>query len=74
MFSAAGSNIIRKLGRGGMATVYLAVQETLGRHVALKVMNPTLATDPVFRERFVREGQLVAGLRHPSIVVIHDLR
>ena len=57
-----------------MATVYLAVQETLGRQVALKVINPELAADDAFRERFAREGQIVARFRHPQIVIIYDFR
>jgi serine/threonine-protein kinase PpkA len=65
--------ILRELGRGGMATVYHAVQESLGREVALKVMAPELARDASYAERFLREGKVVAKLRHRNIVTVHDL-
>mgnify|MGYP005844632863 CR=1 FL=1 len=67
-----GYRIERELGRGGMATVYLAVQESLQRRVALKVMKAALAADEEFAERFVREARTAAGLQHASIVSIHD--
>ncbi len=57
-----------------MATVYLAEQVSLNRQVALKVMSPALvATDSEFCDRFVNEGRIVAKLRHPYIVTIHDI-
>ncbi|HET9482786.1 MAG TPA: serine/threonine-protein kinase, partial [Xanthomonadales bacterium] len=68
-----GYRIESELGRGGMAMVYLAVQESLGRRVALKVLAPHLASDPVFAQRFVREGRIAASLRHRHIVAIHDV-
>jgi serine/threonine-protein kinase PpkA len=68
-----GYRIVRPLGRGGMATVYLAVQESVQREVALKVMSPTLAADAQFGERFVREARIAAKLRHPHVVQIHDV-
>ncbi len=62
------------LGEGGMATVYLAQQLSLGRQVALKVMSPALiAADGGFCERFVNEGKIIAKLRHQHIVTIHDI-
>lgn len=61
--------IERELGRGGMATVYLARDLRHQRDVALKVMNPELALG---RERFLREIGLAAGLAHPHIVALHD--
>jgi len=68
-----GYDIQRELGRGGMATVYLAVQLSLSRSVALKVLAPHLARDPVDRERFLREARFAANLHHPHIVEIHDV-
>lgn len=65
-------SIERELGRGGMATVYLARQESLDREVALKVMKPALSADEEFSERFVREARTAASLRHPGIVAIYD--
>ena len=60
------------LGRGGMAAVYRAHQAALGRDVAVKVIAPALASDPAFVERFRREARIVAGLRHPNILTVHD--
>lgn len=56
-----------------MSTVYLAVQLSVGREVALKVMSPALNTDPVFSERFQREANIVGQLSHPNIVAIYDI-
>lgn len=67
-----GYKIERELGRGGMATVYLAVQESVGRPVALKVMSAALAADPTFSQRFFHEGKRMGKLSHPSIVSIYD--
>lgn len=69
-----GHRIIRELGRGGMASVYLAMQESMDREVALKVMSPALgATDPSFSERFVREAKIVAKLSHPNVIAVYDV-
>ncbi len=68
-----GYKVIRELGRGGMATVYLAEQEKFERQVALKVMSPSLNSDPSFKERFIREAKLVAKLAHPNIVAVYDV-
>lgn len=69
-----GYRIERELGRGGMARVYLALQYSLQRRVALKVLDPQLAqADPGFVERFIREGQIAARLRHPNIQAVHDV-
>ena len=62
----------RRLGRGGMAEVYLARDQLLDRAVAVKVLFPALATDPGFVERFRREAQSAAGLNHPNIVGVYD--
>jgi formylglycine-generating enzyme required for sulfatase activity/tRNA A-37 threonylcarbamoyl transferase component Bud32 len=71
--SIPGYTIIRELGRGGMATVYLAEQDCLGRQVALKVMQPPTMAGYDFTARFIREGQIIARLQHPRIVTIYDL-
>ena len=68
-----GYRILRELGQGGMATVYLAEQERLGRQVALKVMQPATTVGFDFSARFVKEGQIIARLQHPQIVTIYDL-
>ena len=62
--------IIRPLGRGGMASVFLARERSLNRLVALKVLDPMLGEGPLFRARFQREAETVAQLQHPNIVQI----
>lgn len=69
----AGYRIVRTLGRGGMATVYLALQESVQREVALKVMSKALLGDEQFGERFLREARIAARLRHPNVVQVHDV-
>ena len=64
--------ILALLGRGGMGVVYKARQKRLDRLVALKILNPTIAPDPAFAERFVREARALAILSHPNIVAVHD--
>jgi eukaryotic-like serine/threonine-protein kinase len=64
--------IIRKLGAGGMADVYLAEDQELGRSVAIKILNDRHAADDSFIERFRREAKNAAGLSHPNIVSIYD--
>lgn len=68
-----GYKILRTLGKGGMATVYLAEQEIFEREVALKVMSKSLAEDPSFGQRFMREAKIVSQLVHPNIVTVHDV-
>jgi serine/threonine-protein kinase PpkA len=68
-----GYKILRQLGRGGMATVYLAMQESVQREVALKVMSPALLVDPDFGERFLREARIAAKLHHRHVVGVHDV-
>ena len=67
-----GYKIIRELGHGGMAHVYLAIQESFGREVALKVLSPHLADDEEFSKRFLREARIVSQLNHPNIVTVFD--
>jgi beta-lactam-binding protein with PASTA domain/predicted Ser/Thr protein kinase len=64
--------IVRKLGAGGMANVYLAEDQELGRRVAIKILNDRHAGDEQFVERFRREAKNAAGLSHPNIVSIYD--
>src|SRR6058998_3822554 len=64
--------IIRKLGAGGMANVYLAEDQELGRRVAIKILNERHANDEQFIERFRREAKNAAALSHPNIVSIYD--
>ena len=68
-----GYSVLRTLGTGGMATVYLAVQESLEREVALKVMAPVLAANADFCEQFLKEGRITAKLSHPHLVTVHDI-
>ncbi|GIW05793.1 MAG: hypothetical protein KatS3mg060_0598 [Dehalococcoidia bacterium] len=64
--------IVELLGKGGMATVYRALQPALGRSVAVKVLPPVLAADETFVARFRREAMVVAGLAHPNILPVYD--
>jgi serine/threonine protein kinase len=64
--------VIRKLGSGGMGTVYLAQDAELGRKVAVKVMN-IADSSGALASRMMREAQIIALLEHPSIVPIHDV-
>ena len=68
-----GYRILKAIGVGGMASVYLAVQESLDREVALKVMAPTLAENAEFADRFLKEGRLTAKLSHPNLVTVYDI-
>jgi eukaryotic-like serine/threonine-protein kinase len=64
--------LLEVLGTGGMATVYRAGDEVLGREVAVKVLSPQYAADPGFLARFEREARHVARLNHPRIVTVFD--
>src|SRR3954447_3727826 len=64
--------ILRELGRGGMALVYLARQTDLDRLVALKELGAFHASDASFAQRFLREARLAGSLSHPNIVTVHD--
>ncbi len=65
--------IMRKLGRGGMADVYAARQLSLGRDVALKVLRTEYARDKDYVERFRREARAAAKLNHPNIVQVYEV-
>lgn len=71
--SIPGYEIERELGVGGMARVYLAIQSSLERRVALKVMAPALAADASFSKRFLREARTIASLTHPHIVAVYEV-
>jgi serine/threonine protein kinase/streptogramin lyase len=66
----AGHRIDAVAGRGGMGVVYRATQLDLDRTVALKLITPSLAQDPLFRERFIRETRVAAGIDHPHVIPV----
>lgn len=68
-----GYQIQKKIGQGGMATVYLAIQESLDRSVVLKILDAERIESEQWTERFLSEGRLVASLNHPNIVTIFDI-
>ena len=70
--SFSGYTILRPLGAGGMAEVYLALHPRLPRRDVIKVLAEAVTADPEFRERFNREADLAATLWHPHIVGVHD--
>jgi hypothetical protein len=64
---------VRELGRGGVGTVYLATHQTLQIEVALKILSPALSIEnPALAERFIREAQLAARIRHPNVIAVMD--
>lgn len=68
-----GYKIKKKLGQGGMADVYLGLQENLSRMVAIKVLSLDMARSPRTGKRFVKEARTLSRLTHPNIVTIHDV-
>ena len=62
--------IVRELGRGGMATVHLARQPALDREVALKELHPAHAADATFARRFLHESRVGGAINHPSVVSV----
>ena len=65
--------VLRLLGRGGMGEVYLTEDLRLGRQVALKVLSPSLSSDPQYVQRFEREARAASALNHPAVCVIHEI-
>ncbi|TWU22680.1 serine/threonine-protein kinase [Bythopirellula polymerisocia] len=68
-----GYAVLRKIGSGGMADVYLAEQQSLGRQIALKVLHSRLAENPSYVQRFNNEARAAAALVHPNIVQIYEV-
>jgi serine/threonine protein kinase len=68
----AGYRLEERIGQGGMAVVYRADDDRLGRRVALKLLAPELAVDAAFRARFVRESRATVAVDHPNIVPVYD--
>ena len=64
--------VLGEIGSGGMAVVYKAIQEPLGRPVALKALKPSIAVDSQFARRFEREAHFMAALQHENILHVHD--
>ncbi len=71
--NAAGCRLVRRLGWGGMGTVYQAVQISMDRPIALKVLDADLARDKAYLRRFLEEGRAAARLNHPNIVQVYDV-
>lgn len=67
----AGYRLEARIGAGGMAVVFRASDERLGRTVALKLLAPALAGDGGFRERFIRESRAAAAVDHPHIIPVY---
>ena len=70
--STTATSLSKRIGRGGMADVFLGRDRLLDRQVAIKVLFPEFAVDPNFVERFRREAQAAANLSHPNIVSVYD--
>jgi serine/threonine-protein kinase len=68
----AGYRLVERIGRGGMAVVFRAVDERLGRRVALKILSPALTADSAFRVRFINESRAAATVEHPHIIPVYE--
>jgi serine/threonine protein kinase len=68
----AGYRIERRLGRGGMGILYLAIEPGLDRRVALKLIAPEAAAEEVFAKRFAEESRIAASIEHPNVVPIYS--
>ena len=64
--------VVGELGQGGMGSVYIGLDENLGRRVALKVIRPDQRLDPIRKARFLREAKVLASLDHPNVCQFHD--
>ena len=69
----AGYRLVSVLRRGGMSVVFQAENLRLGNVIALKVLDPSLAGDDVFRTRFLEESRIAAWMNHPNVITIHDM-
>jgi YVTN family beta-propeller protein len=69
----AGYRLVSVLGRGGMSVVFQAENPRLGNVIALKVLDPSLAGDDIFRTRFLDESRIAASMNHPNVIPIHDM-
>jgi serine/threonine protein kinase len=69
----AGYRLRAVLGRGGMSVVFRAENPRLGNVIALKVLAPELASDDIFRTRFLEESRIAAAMNHPNVIPIHDM-
>src|ERR1700685_1007608 len=69
----ANLRIFPELARGGMGRIHPATDRNLLRHVALKRLDPSLATQPFYRDGFIAEAQITGQLEHPNIVPVHEL-
>ena len=65
--------LVAQQGSGGMAVIYKAIDQELGRTVAVKILRPSLTSDPEFLRRFKNEARNVANLAHPNIVTVYDV-
>ena len=70
--SGSDYRLIRKIGAGGMGEVFEAMQISLNRKVAVKLLSPSLTADPAQREQFENEARVIAMLHHPNIVKIYN--
>jgi eukaryotic-like serine/threonine-protein kinase len=73
MQQAGRYQILERIGRGGMATVFKAHDPTIGRDVAIKFLHASLCEGEDYRARFLQEARAAGGLSHPNIVIVHDV-